>query len=37
VFVVIGAALGKIFGLVYYKYLFNRAVKKLLKRAEIIT
>jgi hypothetical protein len=35
VFVVIGAVLGKIFGLVYYKYLLNSAVKKLLKRAKI--
>ena len=30
VFVVFGAVLGKIFGLVYYKYLLNRAVNKLL-------
>ena len=34
VFVVSGAVLGKIFGLVYYKYLLNSAVKELLKRAE---
>ncbi len=30
VFVVLGAVLGKIFGLVYYKYLLNHAVNKLL-------
>jgi len=34
VFVVIGAVLGKIFGVVYYKYLLNRAVEKIVKRAE---
>ena len=37
VFVVLGAILGKIFGLLYYKFLLNRAVKKLLESAEIIT
>jgi len=34
VFVFLGAALGKIFGLVYYKYLLNHAVNKLLEETE---
>jgi hypothetical protein len=35
VIVVLGAVLGKIFGLVYYKYLLNHAVNKLLEETEI--
>lgn len=34
VFVVLGAVLGKIFGLIYYKYLLNRAINKLLEETE---
>ena len=35
VFIVFGAVLGKIFGLVYYKYLLNHAINKLLEETEI--
>jgi hypothetical protein len=34
VFAFLGAVLGKIFGLDYYKYLLNRTVNKLLEEAE---
>jgi len=37
VLVVLGAVLGKIIGLVYYKYLLNHTVIKLLERTEKIT